>query len=193
METFLALCVGLALSAACGLRVFLPLLAMAIGSRAGLIELGEGFQWLGSWPAVWGFASAALVEVVAYFWPWLDHALDAIATPSAVIAGTIVTASQVHHMDPTLTWALGLIAGGGVAGATQAATVTTRGASTIVTGGVLNPVINGVQSVVSGVLSVLAVVVPVLGALAALILASLLVGAVVAVVRRRRGRGLTAA
>ncbi|HBM78252.1 MAG TPA: DUF4126 domain-containing protein, partial [Verrucomicrobiales bacterium] len=41
-----ALSLGLALSAACGFRVFVPLLAMSVASRAGLMELGESWVWI---------------------------------------------------------------------------------------------------------------------------------------------------
>mgnify|MGYP000240955356 CR=1 FL=1 len=37
---------GLALSSAAGLRVFLPLLALAIGMRLGYVNPGEQFGWL---------------------------------------------------------------------------------------------------------------------------------------------------
>lgn len=186
METLMGLCMGLALAAACGFRVFLPLLVMSIGARAGMISLGDNFEWLASWPAIVGFGTAALLEIIAYFWPWLDHALDTIATPAAIIAGTLATASQIEGMNPALTWLTGLIAGGGLAGGTQAATVSTRGASTVTTGGLLNPIINAIQAAVSAVLSVLAVVVPIAAGLLVLSVALLVVTLVVRRARRRR-------
>jgi hypothetical protein len=189
METLLGLCIGLGLAAACGFRVFVPLLVLSIGARTGLIQTADGFTWLSSWQAMSALAFASVLEIVAYFWPWLDHALDTIASPAAVVAGTVAAASQVQHMDPTLTWLLGLIAGGGAAAATQTLTVSTRAASTVATGGLLNPVLNAVQSACSAVLSILAVVVPVLGAI-------ILLGLAVAIVRwrlRRRARTQPAA
>ncbi|MBI1190774.1 MAG: DUF4126 family protein [Tepidisphaera sp.] len=160
MDTALGLCVGVALAAACGFRVFVPLLVMAIGARTGVISLGHGFEFLASWPALLALGVATVVECVASVWPWLDHALDLIATPCAVLAGTLITASQIDHMHPVLMWGTGLVAGGGAAGLTQAATVTTRGASTVTTAGLLNPVINATQTLIATVLSVLAIVVP---------------------------------
>jgi hypothetical protein len=34
---------------------------------------------------------AATVEIIAYYAPWVDNALDAIATPAAVAASSAVT------------------------------------------------------------------------------------------------------
>jgi hypothetical protein len=48
MTTFLAVCAGLGLAAACGLRVFLPLFIVAIGVKAEMISVGSSFEWLGS-------------------------------------------------------------------------------------------------------------------------------------------------
>jgi hypothetical protein len=183
-ETAMSLCIGVSLAAACGFRVFVPLLVMALGSKAGLVSMGDGFEWMSSWPAVVGFSVAGAMEVGAYYVPWIDHALDTVATPAAVIAGTLATASQVDHMHPMMTWATGLIAGGGAAGLTQIATVSTRGASTIISGGTLSPIVTPVmatlQAIVAILLSVLAVVVPIV---AGMLLLGVLSVALVLVIR----------
>lgn len=140
METLLALLVGIGLSAACGFRVFVPLLVMSIAAHSGHLELSEGFQWIASDVAVGAFALATVLEIVAFYVPWLDNLLDSIATPAAIIAGTIVTAAMVSDMSPFLKWTLAAIAGGGAAGLVQTATVLTRGASTATTGGLGNPI-----------------------------------------------------
>lgn len=180
----MSLCIGVSLAAACGFRVFVPLLVMALGSKAGLVSMGDGFEWMSSWPAVVGFSVAGAMEVGAYYVPWIDHALDTVATPAAVIAGTLATASQVDHMHPMMTWATGLIAGGGAAGLTQIATISTRGASTIISGGTLSPIVTPVmatlQAIVAILLSVLAVVVPIV---AGMLLLGVLSVALVLVIR----------
>jgi hypothetical protein len=187
-ETALGLCVGVSLAAACGFRVFVPMLVMALGAKAGVISLGEGFEWMSSWAALTGFTVAGALELGAYYVPWLDHALDTVATPAAVIAGTLATASQVDHMHPLLTWATGLIAGGGAAGVTQLATVSTRGISTIASGGSLSPIVTPVmataQAAIALVLSVLAVVVPIV---AGMLLVGVLSVALVLILKHRQG------
>ena len=116
MELFLSLCVGIGLSAACGFRIFVPLLAMSIAANSGHLKLVPSFEWVGSDTALITFAVATVLEIAAYYIPWLDNLLDTIATPAAVVAGTIVTASMVGGMSPFLKWTLAVIAGGGAGG-----------------------------------------------------------------------------
>ncbi|MDX1565568.1 MAG: DUF4126 domain-containing protein [Phycisphaeraceae bacterium] len=161
----MALLMGLGLSATCGFRVFVPLLGMSIATLAGHLEPASGFEWVGSWPALICFAVAAVLEIGGYYIPWLDNLLDAIATPAAVVAGTIVTASMTGEMSPLLRWLLAIIAGGGSAGAVQLATAFLRGSSTATTGGAANPVVSTGELGASVVGTVLAIVIPVLSIL----------------------------
>lgn len=45
METILGLCIGIGLSAACGFRVFVPLMVMSIAALMGWFEPMTGFGW----------------------------------------------------------------------------------------------------------------------------------------------------
>lgn len=159
METLLSLCVGLGLSAACGFRVFVPPLILSIAALSGHLSLAPEFAWIGTWPALMAFAFATAVEISGYYVPWVDNLLDTIASPAAVVAGAVVTASLVTDMSPFLKWTLAVVAGGGAAGLIQSATVTTRAASSAGTGGLANPVLATVElggSVVTSLLSLLA-------------------------------------
>ena len=162
METLLGICIGIGLSAASGLRVFVPLLVMSIASAAGHLTLGPGFAWIGSYPALIAFAVATVIEVGGYYIPWVDHLLDTIATPAAIVAGTVITASMVTDMSPFLKWSLAIIAGGGTAGVVQGATVLARGASTATTGGLGNPLVSTTELAGSIIASVLSLIAPVL-------------------------------
>src|SRR5687767_12878834 len=71
-DTAFGLFVGLGLSAAAGLRLFVPLLVASAASLAGHLELASEFEWIGTWPALVGFAVAAVLEVGAYLVPLLD-------------------------------------------------------------------------------------------------------------------------
>ena len=148
----MSIMIGVALSATCGFRVFVPLLAVNIGTRAldangqPLIELAGGFDWLSSDIALMVFLVATLFEIGGYYIPWIDNLLDTIASPASIVAGTVITASFVNGMDPWLQWLLGVIAGGGAAGAVQATTVVTRAASTVTTGGLGNPIVASVET-----------------------------------------------
>ena len=148
----MSIMIGVALSATCGFRVFVPLLAVNIGTRAldadgqPMIELAGGFDWLSSDIALMVFLVATLFEIGGYYIPWIDNLLDTIASPASIVAGTVITASFVTGMDPWLQWLLGVIAGGGAAGAVQATTVVARAGSTVTTGGLGNPIVASVET-----------------------------------------------
>ena len=130
--------IGLGLAAAAGFRVFVPLLALGLASRQGLVALAPGFEWVASPPALIAFGTATVVEVLAYHVPFLDHLLDVIATPSAVVAGTIASAAVLTDLPPVVKWSVAVLAGGGAAGLVQTATVLARVGSTTFTGGLGN-------------------------------------------------------
>jgi hypothetical protein len=162
METILGVAVGIGLSAACGFRVFVPLLAMNLASMSGQLHLSSGFAWIGSSYATVAFSTATIVEILGYYIPWLDHVLDGVATPAAVIAGTITTASLVTDISPFLKWTLALIAGGGIAGLVQGATVGLRATSSASTAGMGNPLVSTLELVGSIVTALLALLAPIL-------------------------------
>jgi hypothetical protein len=165
MDVVLSLLIGIGLSAACGFRVFVPLLVTSIAAKAGHLTLVPAFQWVGSDVALIAFAVATCLEIAAYYVPWLDHLMDTIATPAAIVAGTIITASIIGGMSPFLKWSLAVIAGGGTAGLVQGATIFTRGASGATTGGLANPVVATAELIGSIFTSVLAVFVPIVAIL----------------------------
>lgn len=161
MEIFLSVCLGIGLSAACGFRVFVPLLCLSIAAKAGFVNLVPTFAWIGTTPAIIAFSVATAAEIAAYYVPWVDNALDSIAVPLATVAGIVATASVVTNVDPFWRWTLAVIAGGGIAGATQVATTKARLTSTATTGGLANPVLATVESASATILSVLSVVWPI--------------------------------
>jgi len=141
MDTAVRIALGIGLAAAAGFRVFVPLLALSIAGLTGTLELSQGFAWIGTVPALIAFGTATVMEVAAYYIPWVDNILDTIATPAAVVAGTIASASVITDISPLLKWVLALIGGGGIAGLIQGATVLTRAKSSVVTAGMGNPVV----------------------------------------------------
>jgi len=160
-ETLLGIAIGIGLSAACGLRVFVPLLVMNLAVLTGHLHLSPGFEWIGSYYATVAFITATLVEVLAYYIPWLDHVLDLIASPAAIIAGMVVTASVVMDISPFLRWTLAIIAGGGTAAIVQGATVTLRAKSSALTAGAGNVLVSSVELAGSVITALLAVIVPI--------------------------------
>jgi hypothetical protein len=160
-EILLSLAIGIGLSAACGFRVFVPFLVMSVAAQAGYLELASGWEWIGTLPALIAFAIAAILEVVAYYVPWLDNLLDTVATPAAVIAGVVATAAVVSGMSPFLTWTLAAIAGGGAAGIIQSGTVLLRGMSSATTMGMGNFALSTSELAGSFFLSVLSFLMPI--------------------------------
>ena len=161
LEVILSVLVGVGLSAACGFRVFVPLLVISIASKTAHLTLAPGFDWMGSWPALVAFSVATGLEITAYYVPWLDNLLDTIATPAAVVAGVIVTAACIGDMSPFLKWTLAVVAGGGAAAGVQTITVAARTTSTTLTGGLGNFAVATAENAGSLVMSILAVFVPI--------------------------------
>ncbi len=170
-ETILAVITGIGLAAACGFRIFVPLLLLNLASIFGFIHLSSGFEWIGNYYATITFALATVLEIIAYYVPWLDNVMDTIASPVSVIAGTIATASIITDMPSSLKWLVAIIAGGGIAGLLQGSTALLRGKSSLLTGGAANPVVSTVELGGSVITSVLAILVPIIGFILVVILA----------------------
>lgn len=143
----MSLCLGVGLAAACGFRVFVPPLVLAIAVKLGLPVTDAAPEWVGSWITIAVLGVASLLEAIAYYVPWLDHALDVIASPMAVIAGILLTAGVTTELHPAAQWTLAIVAGGGAAAVTQTATVMTRALSTATTGGLANWAVTTLENV----------------------------------------------
>lgn len=178
MNEFMAIFAGVGLAAACGFRVFVPLFIASLAANTGMevdmlgdflgsfnVEavLGE-HHWLGSTPVTIMLGVATAVEIGAYYVPWIDNALDTIATPLAMTAGTVITGTMLPEFmgDGSFKWIVAMLAGGGTAGVVQGASVITRGASTATTGGIGNPAVSTAELGGSILMAGLAVLIPIL-------------------------------
>lgn len=184
LQAVLGLIAGLGLAAACGFRVFVPMWLVSIGLHAGAIHVAPEFAWIGSTPAMIALGAATVFEVLGYYVPGVDHFLDVVATPSAVVAGAILSTAFVTDIDPWLRWSLAAIVGGGVAGAVQVATVAARAVSGVTTFGLGNPLVATGELAGSTGFTVAAIVAP----LVALALAIVFVALAIWFWTRRRGR-----
>ena len=165
----ISIALGVALAAATGFRVFLPMLIVSGAAYTGHLSLDNSFAWLGAPFALTMLGAAALVEVLAYYVPGVDNLLDALATPAAFVAGTIVSAAVMTELPPMVKWMAAVIAGGGTASFTQGVTAMLRAKSSVLTGGFGNPVIATGELGGSVLLSLLALAAP-LAAFAVVIL-----------------------
>jgi hypothetical protein len=118
-NTLIELMLAISLSAASGFRVFAPLFALSAAAVLGHIDLPTNFDWIENPQALILFTIALTLEVIGYSIPWFDHLLDVLATPAAIVAGTVVVASVAPDLDPLAKWTLAIVAGGGTAGLTK--------------------------------------------------------------------------
>jgi hypothetical protein len=156
----LSIVLGVALAAATGFRVFLPMLIVSGAAYTGHLHLDDSFAWLGTPSALIMLSVAALAEVLAYYIPVVDNLLDTVATPAAFVAGTIVSAAAMIDAPPMVKWTAAVIAGGGIAGLTQGMTGILRAHSTVLTGGLGNPIIATAELGGAVLISVLALAAP---------------------------------
>ncbi len=160
------LIMGIALSATCGFKVFVPMLCLSLGAHAGWISLSPGFAWLGSYPAVFLLAVATVLEICTYYIPCVDNLMDAISLPVAVVAGTIaVSSTMVADISPMVKWVLAIVAGGGASAAVKIASSAVRGTSTVVTAGFGNSFVNTFETIGSVLGSLLSILLPLIGSI----------------------------
>lgn len=188
MDTVLLILLGVSLSAASGFRIFVPPLVLSMMAQTTSLDLPANLAWTDSPVAIAVFGAATIAEVLSFYIPWVDNILDAVAAPTAVIAGTLMTFAFGAELEPALRWSLALIAGGGAAGGVQTLTALTRLGSTATTGGLGNPVVATGENIASTVLSVLAILFPVFAFVAVI---ALLVLAVQRILRWQQRRMTT--
>lgn len=159
-ELITAVAIGIGLAASAGFRVFVPMLVAAIAAKTGILPLNESFMWLSSWPSIAILGTATMVEILAYYIPVVDNLLDTIATPLAVVAGTLLLTSVLPIDSELMKWITGAAVGGGSAAVVQSGSALTRLTSTKLTAGVGNPVVATVENVAAAGTSILSLVIP---------------------------------
>lgn len=162
--------IGIGLAAATGFRVFLPMFAVSLASYMGWIPMNDTFQWLSGLPTLITTGIATVVEILAYYIPFVDHILDTMSVPLATVAGSVMFASQFADIGTFPQWALALIAGGGTAAAISSGFAGTRAASTATTGGLGNSVVATTETAGAGIMSFLAIAAPFIAFICAIIL-----------------------
>ena len=179
-SALLAVVTGITLAAACGLRAFLPLLAVGFAARFGLIRLGSAFDWLAGNPALIALGVATVIEIAADKIPIVDHALDVAGTLLRPAAAVIAVLGVAPHLPAGLAALLALAAGAGALGV-HAVKAKARIGSTALTLGHLNPLLSFAEDGTVILVVAAAVLVPIF---ALAVMATILV-----VLWRRRTRG----
>jgi|TARA_B100001094_G_C18192154_1_gene808034 hypothetical protein len=173
LQVLIAASTGLGLAAASGFRVFLPPFLMAVWLRLGFLDVnieGSEFEAFSSDVSILLLGVASLSEIMAYKIPWMDNMLDSLATPWAGLAGIYLVAVSLEGADPSVQWALAIIAGGGASLSIQSATVAGRGLSSMFTLGLANPFFSLIEDIASVLLIFIALLAPLAALFASVIL-----------------------
>lgn len=151
---------GTAIAAACGLRAFLPLLALALGVHFGFVHVEKAGAWIGTTPAIVTLVWATVIELAADKVPALDHVLDLIATFLRPVAAGVAAWCTFVGVHPALAVAAALILGTGAMGL-HVAKAKVRLGSSMLTLGAANPMLSIVEDALATGLSAMAILAPI--------------------------------
>jgi hypothetical protein len=178
-----------ALTTTAGVRALLALAALAVATHFHLVRPPEAFAWLGSPVAMWSLGGLAILEIVADKVPLLDHLLHVAQVAVKPAAAAILVGGTLHAPSHEALIAL-MILGALNALGIHAAVASVRGASTLATGGLGNPVVSTAEDAGSLGSAVLAFAAPLIAAALAIgftILLILLARAALLRLRATRG------
>lgn len=164
-NTLTAGALGIALSACCGFRVFIPMLIAGLSSRFHLFQFAGSFSWLSSTPALITLGTASVLEIAAYYIPFVDNILDTIATPLSAIAGTLLATSILPIDSEWMRWIIGIVAGGGGAGLVASGTGLLRLLSSKATLGMGNGMVATVENMSAIAGSLISFLIPIIMAI----------------------------
>jgi len=186
-EILTAVALGIGLSASTGFRVFVPMLVASVAAHFGILPLSDSFHWMGSWAAIISFGTATVMEIAAYYIPFVDNLLDTITTPLAVGAGTLLMTSVLPVDNELVRWITGFVVGGGAAATIQSGSVVSRLTSSKLTAGAGNPIVSTGENIAALGGSVLSLFIPVIIA-ALFIIAAFAIFRMLYLWRRRKKR-----
>lgn len=160
---------GLGLAIPAGLNAYIPLLAVAVAQRAGVLRLRAPYDLLGEWWVIALIAVLLVIELVADKVPAVDHINDIIQTvvrPAA--GGLLMVAMSPASLDvhPAVLVGAGVL----VAGTVHAAKATTRPAVNTTTAGFGAPFVSALEDFIAAITTAVALVAPYLVALVAAVI-----------------------
>lgn len=156
-----SIALGIALAACAGLRAWLPIFAVGVSVRLGVLPLGDSFRFLGGNVALTVFAIATVIELLADKIPVVDHALDALSTFLKPVAGMVLAASVMWTVDdPIVALALGVMVGAPASLVPHTAKATLRGVLSPITAGLAAPILSVLEDVIAFGLVALAILAP---------------------------------
>jgi hypothetical protein len=96
----------------------------------------------------------------------VDHLLDVIASPAALVAGAVASAAVMTDLPPSIVWPVAIIGGSGIAGLTKGGSAFIRAKSGLMTGGIGNPAVSTVETIGATGLSLFAIALPIVALVA---------------------------
>ena len=166
----MAVAMGLALAATCGLRAFLPLFAVGCLGALGKLDLADSFQWLQQPVAIAALGLAVILEIAGDKFPVIDHFLDSAAVVIKPVAAMVAAASVMTDMDPMVSTILGLVVGGTMAEGVHLLKAKLRIMSSALTATIANPFVSLIEDAIALVATALSLLLPILVLLSALVL-----------------------
>jgi hypothetical protein len=149
------------LSGAAGLNAYIPLFAVSVLGRTGVIHLGAPFDVLTHTWAIALISVLLVVELVVDKIPGADHVNDLVQTVIRPAAGALVFAAStgaIKDMHPAVPVVLGLL----MALSVHAAKATARPVVNATTLGVGAPVVSIAEDLTAAAASVVALLAPIL-------------------------------
>jgi hypothetical protein len=175
---------GVVLAAAAGLRAFMPLFALGLGSRLLDWSIAPSMEWMSTDVGLVGLGIAAVVELLADKVPLVDHTLDVLHTVVGPLAGALVAFSLSADLPPAVGAILALALGAPVAGGVHLIAALTRVKSSVMSAGSFNPALSLVEDVVAVAAIAVTFLIPIL----TLFIAPILIGVVLGYLFRRLSR-----
>lgn len=187
MDFLLNIILGICLSATSGFRIFVPFLFISFASLNGDLTLSEGFSWIATYPALIVFSILTIAEIIGYFNPWIDSALDILTTVLSLFSGLLIVRIFLIDTNPFLAWGVSLVLGLTAALTVQFLTDKARTLSTYFKSGYGNPIVSTAELFFAVLFSILTIYVNPILALILLIITITFFYIMVFKERRRQG------
>lgn len=155
----MSLFLGIGLATSTGFRVFLPLFMLSIIAyfTVDTIGISDDMLWIVNPNVMLFLGLATVLEVIAYFIPFLDNKLDKIKIPFAFVVGTILVKATFLESNLIIGWFVALVFGGGIAAFVSYSIAKARTIATIATKGAGNFIINTAELIGALCLSITAI------------------------------------
>jgi len=163
-----------ALTTSAGVRAVLALAGVAIAVHFNFFHPPHEFAWLAKPLVMWILIGIGAIEVFADKIPVVDHTLHFVQIAIKPAAAAILVGGSVHAQSNEALIGL-MVLGGLNALGIHAAVATLRGASTVTTGGIGNPIVSVVEDTGAIASIFIAIFAPIAAAILAVIFTVLLI------------------